>query len=203
MNAFRNDEIVILDGKPHPLVKGRLRLALDANEKISIVTEVIHFVLGVEAVVRCVATTTKGTFTAVAVATATRDPDLTEALLEVAETRSIGRALRWAGYSTDIGAEEVGGIEAVSPRSSPVPIRRGNSAPIERPPRVGAPASSAQLRCIRTLARRLGRDADAAVADVVPGADLAHLSLPDASKVIDALKAAAGGEQQADGRRAT
>lgn len=202
MSGFRNDELVTIDGRAHPLVGGRLRLAHEANERITVKTEVLHFVLGVEAVVRCELTTMKGLFSAVASASAARDGELAEAVLEVAETRSLARALRWAGYSTEVGAEELGRGHAPDQRPGPVPIRRDQPGPGNRQQRSGPPASGAQLRCIRTLARRLGREVDDAVADLMPGLDLAHLSLHDASKVIDALKSAIGETSQPAGRRA-
>lgn len=202
-NGFRNEEVVQIQGRPRPTVAGRLRQAHENNDKLSVRTEVIHFVLGVEAVVRCEVTTCKGIFSATGVATATRDGQLVDALVEVAETRSLARSLRWAGYGMEVGAEELDAAHGIpAAPTSPVPLHhRNGNARGARSERTGPPASTAQLRCIRTLARRLGRDAEDAIGQIVPGVDLAHLTLPDASRVIDRLKVAAGnGHRTGEGR---
>ena len=70
-NQFRDDEIVVLtenrDGKLvksiHPKIGGRLRLAHEQDQQISITTEVIRYDENVP-VVRAVTTTMKGTFPA-------------------------------------------------------------------------------------------------------------------------------------------
>ena len=90
-----------------PVVGGRLRLAHEGNEKLSLQTELVSWD-GNYAVVRCVATTEKGLFVGYGTANNQRDSRLAESLLELSETRSIARALRFAGYGLEYcGAEEV------------------------------------------------------------------------------------------------
>jgi hypothetical protein len=114
-NQFRDDEIVVLtenrDGKLgksiHPKIGGRLRLAHEQNQQISITTEVIRYDENV-AVVRAVTTTMKGTFPGIGMASVERDHAIAPAILELAETRAIARALRFAGYGVEYcSAEEV------------------------------------------------------------------------------------------------
>ena len=74
-NQFRDDEIVVLtenrDGKLvksiHPKIGGRLRLAHEQNQQISITTEVIRYDENV-AVVRAVTPTMNGTFPGIGMA---------------------------------------------------------------------------------------------------------------------------------------
>lgn len=90
-----------------PVVGGRLRLAHEGNEKLSLQTDLVSWD-GNYAVVRCVATTEKGLFVGYGTANNQRDSRLAESLLELSETRSIARALRFAGYGLEYcGAEEV------------------------------------------------------------------------------------------------
>jgi hypothetical protein len=66
-NQFRDDEIIILDqlrdGKMvkniYPKIGGRLRLAYEANEQLSIITEIIKYDENL-AVVKAVTSTMKG-----------------------------------------------------------------------------------------------------------------------------------------------
>ena len=68
-NQFREDEIIILDqlrgGKwvknIFPKIGGRLRLAHEENDQLSITTEIIKYDENL-AVVRAITTTMKGTF---------------------------------------------------------------------------------------------------------------------------------------------
>ena len=68
-NQFRDDEIIILeqlrDGKMvkniYPKIGGRLRLAYEENDQLSITTEIIRYDESV-AVVKSVTTTMKGSF---------------------------------------------------------------------------------------------------------------------------------------------
>ncbi len=116
-NVFRNDEMVILshydkkDGcwveTEYPKVGGRLRLAHEDNEQLSITTEVIQYD-GNVAVVKASAKTRKGEFTGLGMASIERDAKIAPAILELAETRSIARCLRFSGYGVEYcGAEEV------------------------------------------------------------------------------------------------
>ncbi|MCG6537249.1 MAG: hypothetical protein L7F78_21695 [Syntrophales bacterium LBB04] len=91
----------------HPEIGGRLRLAHEQNQQISITTEVIRYDESV-AVVRAVTTTMKGTFPGIGMASVEREHTIAPAILELAETRSIARSLRFAGYEVEYcSAEEI------------------------------------------------------------------------------------------------
>jgi hypothetical protein len=105
-NQFKSDEIVQVNGKDYPVVGGRLRLAHD-EKSLSIETTVIKYEDGI-AVIQAKVTTEKGTYNGLGNATVTRDARLKAAILELAETRAIARALRFAGYGVEYtGFEEV------------------------------------------------------------------------------------------------
>jgi hypothetical protein len=108
-NQFRNDEIVKVSGKDYPVVGGRLRLAHEENdESLTIETTVIKYESDI-AVIQAKVTTEKGTFNGLGNATTQRDTKLKNAILELAETRAIARALRFAGYGVEYtGYEEIG-----------------------------------------------------------------------------------------------
>jgi hypothetical protein len=107
-NQFKNDEIVKVNNKDYPVVGGRLRLAHDENEKsLSIETTVIKYEDGI-AVIQAKVTTEKGVYNGLGNATVQRDARFKMAILELAETRAIARALRFAGYGVEYtGFEEV------------------------------------------------------------------------------------------------
>jgi hypothetical protein len=114
---FRDDEIANIRrwdkekneyvSNPFPKIAGRLRLAHEANEALSIETEIIRYDEKI-AVVVAVSTTSKGSFKGIGMASIERDQKLAHAILELAETRAIGRSLRFAGYGVEYcSAEEV------------------------------------------------------------------------------------------------
>lgn len=114
-NSFREEELVLRKQRINgewtetyfPKVGGRLRLAHEGNQSLSIQTEVIRFD-DTCAVVKAAINTEKGTFCGFGTASAQRDARLADSLLELAETRSIARALRFSGYGVEYtGAEEV------------------------------------------------------------------------------------------------
>ncbi|MFH1950810.1 MAG: hypothetical protein ABIL06_04245, partial [Pseudomonadota bacterium] len=120
-NQFRDEEIVIMthwDKKEekwvksiYPKVGGRLRLAHEDNEQMSITTEIIRYDENI-AVVRAVTTTSKGSFPGIGMASAERDHSIAPAILELAETRAIARSLRFAGYGVEsCSAEEISHLE--------------------------------------------------------------------------------------------
>jgi hypothetical protein len=120
-NQFRGDEIVIMShvdkrtgeivNRPYPKVGGRLRLAHEENGSLSITTEIIRYEENV-AVVKAQATTKKGTFSGLGMASLERDQQIAPAILELAETRAIARSLRFAGYGVEFcSAEEVSHLE--------------------------------------------------------------------------------------------
>jgi len=103
-NQFRDDEILVLDqlreGKSvksiHPKVGGRLRLVHEDNDQLSITTEIIKYDENL-AGVRAITTTMKGNFPGLGMSSVDRDHSIAPAILELAETRSIARSLRFAG----------------------------------------------------------------------------------------------------------
>jgi hypothetical protein len=118
-NQFRDDEIVVLtenrDGKQvksiPPKIGGRLRLAHEQNQQISIATEIIRYDESV-AVVRAVTTTMKGNFPGLGMASVERDHAIAHAMLELAGTLPIARSLRFAGYGVEYcSAEEISHLE--------------------------------------------------------------------------------------------
>jgi hypothetical protein len=119
-NGFREDELVSRrvkvgnewQTKIFPIVAGRLRLAHEENQTLSLQTELISWD-GQYAVFKCCAVTGKGQFIGYGTANNQRDERLAESLVELAETRSIARALRFAGYGMEYtGAEEVSQVPA-------------------------------------------------------------------------------------------
>ncbi len=132
-NGFREDELVSRrvkvgnewQTKVFPVVAGRLRLAHEENDALSLQTEMVSWD-GQYAVFKCSAATRKGQFIGYGTANAQRDARLAESLVELAETRSIARALRFAGYGLEFcGAEEIAGISDGEQNSE----RTGNKAP--------------------------------------------------------------------------
>lgn len=107
-NTFKNEELVRVQGKIYPVVGGRLRLAHDENKNLSIETGVVQY-NEEYAVIQASIKTEKGTFNGLGNASVKRDRVLANAILELAETRAIARALRFAGYGVEYtGFEEVG-----------------------------------------------------------------------------------------------
>src|SRR5271157_5006009 len=111
-----------------PVVGGRLRLAHEQNESLSLQTELVNWD-GEYAVFKCCAVTGKGQYIGYGTANSQRDAKLADSLVELAETRSIARALRFAGFGLEFcGAEEIAHIPegAFEPQPSlnkqPAPI---------------------------------------------------------------------------------
>jgi hypothetical protein len=90
---------------PFPKIGGRLRLAHEQNEALSIETEIIRYDEKV-AVVIATSKTAKGSFKGIGMASIERDQKLAHAILELAETRSIARSLRFAGYGIEYTSAE-------------------------------------------------------------------------------------------------
>ncbi|MEJ2745290.1 MAG: hypothetical protein P8123_06345 [bacterium] len=118
--AFRSDELVNLKGKDYPVVGGRLRLAHETNKELSIDTQLVQWD-GEYAVIRCETTTTRGRYVGYGTANNKRDARLSGSLIELAETRSIARSLRFAGYGLEFTSfEEVSHeSEETSPKDGP------------------------------------------------------------------------------------
>ncbi len=114
-NGFREDELVSRKVKVggewqtrvFPVVGGRLRLAHEENQNLNLQTEMVSWD-GQYAIFKCRAATSKGDYIGYGTANSQRDSRLAESLIELAETRSIARALRFAGYGMEFtSAEEV------------------------------------------------------------------------------------------------
>ena len=94
-----------------PKVGGRLRLAHEDNEQMSITTEIVRYDENI-AVVMAVTTTSKGSFPGVGMASTEKDHTIAPAILELAETRAIARSLLFAGYGVEYcNAEEISYLE--------------------------------------------------------------------------------------------
>lgn len=194
---FKENKIVRVQGRDFPIVGGRLRIAHEIHQgKLSIVTELVDYRIDQHAVVRADVGTDGGRFTATGTATAARDPKLTDSLLELAETRAVARALRFAGIGVETCAfeelgegEVLGGDRARGENRTSVQGSNDGSRNGRRRPTL---ASSAQKRAIESLARRLGRDVTAVLHGILPGTDLETLTLIEASSIIDLLKSKAG-----------
>jgi hypothetical protein len=122
-NGFREEELVSRRVKVNgewltrifPVVGGRLRLAHEENQSLNLQTEMVSWD-GQYAVFKCSAVTNKGQFVGYGTANSQRDAKLAESLIELAETRSVARALRFAGFGLEFtGAEEVSHVAAAEP----------------------------------------------------------------------------------------
>jgi hypothetical protein len=125
-SQFRDDELVTrrMNGEERtfPVVGGRLRLAHEGNERLSITTELVSWD-GKYAVCKSAVTTERGEFSAYGTANTQRDNRLVQSLVELAGTRSVARALRLAGYGVDMTSdEEVSGDNESGPTPQTEPI---------------------------------------------------------------------------------
>jgi hypothetical protein len=119
-HGFREDELasrrVKVNGewqtRIFPVVGGRLRLAHEENQSLNLQTEMVNWD-GQFAIFKCCAVTNKGQFVGYGTANSQRDAKLAESLIELAETRAIARALRFAGYGMEYTSfEEVSHVAA-------------------------------------------------------------------------------------------
>jgi hypothetical protein len=173
-NQFREDEIVIMSHvdkktgevltRPYPKVGGRLRLAHEENGSLSISTEIIRYEENV-AVVKALATTKKGYFNGLGMASLERDQQIAPAILELAETRAIARSLRFAGYGVEYcSAEEVSHLEngGLIEQTGERPVQDHDDKGSQKPAKEGendaqnpqdARLTSKQLNYLKRLAR--------------------------------------------------
>lgn len=209
-NLFRDDEITIMTHidketgeyvtTAFPKIGGRLRLAHEENNTISISTEIIRSDDRV-AVVRAVVTTGKGSSSGMGMASVERDEKIAPAILELAETRSIARALRFAGFGVEYcSAEEVShlnGNGSALPASSDSQDTAAKTQPVEttshKPANNGngdARITVRQLNYILDLGQDLGLDDESLDKESmhILGVKYAYLSKKDASVLIDALR---------------
>lgn len=171
-NGFREDELVSRRIKVNnewqirifPVVGGRLRLAHEENQSLNLQTEMVNWD-GQYAIFKCAAVTSKGQFIGYGTANSQRDVKLADSLVELAETRAIARALRFAGYGMEYaGAEEVSHVpnpESDTERtgnrvSAPVfPPDNGNGKPEAKPAANGkGSVTSAQVRALWALSKK-------------------------------------------------
>jgi len=211
-NQFREDEIVILthyDKREdrwvksiHPKIAGRLRLAHEDNEQLSITSEIVTYD-GSIAVVKAVSSIRKGCFPGLGMSSVERDNSIAPAILELAETRAIARSLRFAGYGVEYcSAEEISHLENgdahipddkdgqnVPPQEESTggnggsPLSGGNGGETAR-------ITNKQLTYIVNLGRNLKMDSKDLDSESVKafGVKMAHLTVKDASAFIDNLK---------------
>lgn len=135
-SSFRDEELVKVQGKQYPMVGGRLRLAHENNNELSINTSIIELT-DERVVVQANVKTEKGSFSGLGNASYRRDKLLSNALIELAETRAIARALRFAGY----------GVEYTGFEEMPDNIKSRDEGHEE------GPASISQLEAIASIAK--------------------------------------------------
>ncbi len=208
-NGFREDELVTRRQKVNgdwvetvfPRVGGRLRLAHDSNGKLSIQTEVVQFD-DTLAAVRATVTTDKGSFCGFGTASAQRDQRLADSLLELAETRSIARSLRFSGYGVEYaGAEEVShvmsetepaGAQSESKDRKPVfdpdesQSKQDTKAAVQAKNGNGGKATGAQCRALYALSKKakMGDEDLANLLGPLNAGRFEDLTLSDASRLI-------------------
>ncbi|MGO9117525.1 MAG: hypothetical protein ACLQPD_07930 [Desulfomonilaceae bacterium] len=187
-NCFREDELITkqVNGQVRvfPIFGARLRLAHEQNDTLSLQTEMLNWD-GQYAIFKCCAITGKGQFIGYGTANSQRDSRLSDSLVELAETRSIARALRFAGYGVEYtSAEEVSAVgetEREHERSDGAP--HGNNGN-------GKPATAAQVRLLYMLAKRanLGDEDKQTLLSPLGATTFNELSCKDASSLITQLK---------------
>jgi len=214
-NQFREDEIVIMSHwdknkeewvrTVYPKIGGRLRLAHEDNDNLSITTEIIKYDENI-AVVRAVSTTTKGCFPGIGMSSTERDDKIAPAILELAETRAIARSLRFAGYGVEYcSAEEISHLEngngngnirqpnQESPKTTQAKPKGGETG---KPGNGGnggngdARITNKQLNYAVTLGKNLGKNSKDLDQESIEafGVKMAYLNVKDASAFIDTLK---------------
>jgi hypothetical protein len=122
-NGFREDELVSRrvkvgndwQTKVFPIIGGRLRIIHETCSRLNIATEILKLEPDF-AVVRATLESEKGKFCGTGTASAQRDARLADSLVELAETRSIARALRFGGIGVEFtSAEEVSHVAQPEP----------------------------------------------------------------------------------------
>lgn len=181
-STFKNEELVKVQGKIYPVVGGRLRLAHDENKNLSIETSVVQY-NEESTVVQASVKTEKGTFNGLGNASVKRDKVLSNAILELAETRAIARALRFAGYGVEYtGFEEVGEGKNISEEKQNLQAEAQKNSEA---------ATKTQINTIFTIAKNLNISNDELrdlIQDKTGKSFSKDLSKSDASKIIRMLK---------------
>lgn len=196
LNSFKNEELVKVQGKSFPVVGGRLRLAHDENKLLSIETSVLYY-NDESTVVHAHVKTEKGTFAGLGNASAKRDRKLANAILELAETRAIARALRFAGYGVEYtGYEEVNDTKSTSSEDEQESGRHEGGNEIKdirelKQPETDNTATKAQLNAIFSLAQNVNmtnEELRKTMQDLTGKSYSKDLSKKDASEIINLLK---------------
>jgi hypothetical protein len=207
---FREDELVTKKMKVNgewqtrtfPVVGGRLRLAHESNERLSIQTEIIR--LEPEVVVaKATVETHKGSYSGTGTASAQRDARLADSLVELAETRAMARALRFGGFGVEYcGAEEVNHVPDTEPSSaanksgetaSGEETGKGpNQKLAQRCANYGR-ATTAQVRALHALTKKAQYSEEDIDRILFPlnAATFQELTREDASQLITALQSEA------------
>jgi hypothetical protein len=184
LNTFKSEELVKVQGKTYPVVGGRLRLAHDENSTLSIETSVVHYNED-STVVQASVKTEKGTFNGLGNASVKRDRVLSNAILELAETRAIARALRFAGYGVEYtGFEEVG-----DSKNRETDDAEEKESLDFKPSR--ASATKAQLNTIFSIAKNINMSNEELrvfIQEKTGKSASKELSKSDARQIIDMLK---------------
>jgi hypothetical protein len=206
---FREDEIVIMNHwdknqqkwvkTVYPKVGGRLRLAHEENDNLTIATEIVRYDESI-AVVSAVTTSNKGSFAGIGMASVERDNTIAPAILELAETRAIARSLRFAGFGVEYcSAEEISHLE--NGNGKPSDEEDHQSKPFEDKSKRGdggkpndnkgnSRITNRQLNYAVDLGKSIGwnsKDLDEEALRVF-GVKMAYLTLKDASTFIESLK---------------
>ena len=213
-NGFREDELIHVrvragnewQTRTFPVFGGRLRLAHESNKNLSLQTELVSWD-GQYAVFKCLATTEKGQFIGFGSANSQRDSRLSESLIELAETRSCARALRFAGYGLEYtSAEEVSHLDNATespkerkackdPKPTSPESDSGGKAEAKSPKAAasnadGPKATQAQCRALFALTKRAGYNQEAINEMLSPFnvTSFDELSREDASHLITDLQ---------------
>jgi hypothetical protein len=193
LSNFKNEELVKVQGKSFPVVGGRLRLAHDENKLLSIETSVLYY-NDESTVVHAHVKTEKGTFAGLGNASAKRDRKLANAILELAETRAIARALRFAGYGVEYtGYEEVTDSKGMNSDDEQEKENEKGIKDIREltPPETSTTATKAQLNAIFSLAQNVNmtnEELRKTMQDLTGKSYSKDLSKKDAGEIIDLLK---------------
>lgn len=187
LNTFKSEELVKVQGKVYPVVGGRLRLAHDENKSLTIETSVIFYKED-STVIQATVRTEKGSFTGLGNASIKRDRVLSNAILELAETRAIARALRFAGYGVEYtGFEEVG-----DGKTLPEGGRTAAEDNVPESPKADMDhATKAQINTIFSIAKNINmssEDLRLLIQEKTGKSYSKDLSKKDASQVISILK---------------
>ena len=123
MAATIRKNIVQIHGRDYMTVAGRIQMAHDKSDRLTITTEVIP--VPDQVVVKATVVTDKGTYTGISAANPSKLIER-QSPYEVAETSAVGRALGFAGFGSD---ESIATTEEMyKTGSAPLPSKPGNAS---------------------------------------------------------------------------